>query len=338
LAVVVKAGIFADEDNASWRHEFTRNHSVLGMISLPDDLFYPTAAPTTILIAKAHIPHNEYGRVFMARIWNDGFEKLKGRRVEIPGSQLQATADAFSAFLAGTAVSAENLTTIPSKNILNRSEWSPQQWLSQPIQDEEKLKKYEDDVRLSIYKAITAMPELAGIVLNDFMDDWLTLPNFELGKTAPVSFFFDVKNGKSSGEKNYPEGDTPYISSGDQTNSVVRLIEGEKLELFKSGGITVTAFGQAYIQPWPFMARGNGGSSVRVLIPKFNMSFNELVWFASQINAQRWRIFYARMAIKSRLEQLEITTPPHRIKDKGGAIYERANRFKNKLIELSSAE
>ncbi len=128
---------------------------------------------------------------------------------------------------------------------------------------------------------------------------------------------------------------TPYISSGDQTNSIVRLVDGEESEIYEHGGITITAFGQAYVQPWPFMARGNGGSSVRVLIPKFKMSFNELVWFASQINAQRWRIFYARMAIKSRLEQLEITSPPHRIDDKGNSISGRIKSFKHKLIELS---
>jgi type I restriction enzyme M protein len=335
LVVVVKAGIFADDDNANWRHEFTRNHSVLGMISLPDDLFYPTAAPTSILIAKAHIQQNKSDRIFMARIWNDGFEKLKGRRVKVTGSQLQATSDAFSHFLTGVKVSAENLITIPAKNILNGNEWSPQQWLPQPIEDEERLKKYENDVRFSIYKAVTSMPELAEAVLDDFMQEWDSLADYETGKTAPVSFFFEVANGRSSGEKNHPEGVTPYISSGDQTNSIVRLVDAEVSEIFECGGITITAFGQAYVQPWPFVARGNGGSSVRVLIPKFKMTFNDLVWFASQINAQRWRIFYARMAIKSRLEQLEITSPPHRIKDKGDSIASRVKSFKNKLFEFS---
>ena len=338
LAVVVKAGIFADDDNAVWRREFTRNHTVLGMISLPDDLFYPTAAPTSILIAKAHIPQDANGRVFMARIWNDGFEKLKGRRVSIEGSQLQATASAFSLFLLGEQVTGDNVSVTSSKSILDGNEWSPQQWLPQPIQSEDKLKKYEDDVKLAIYRAITAMPELADVVLPEFMEDWSSLLNFSLSKTASVSHFFEVVNGRSSGEKNYPEGEVPYISSGDQTNSIVRLVDKDDEELFDSGGITVTAFGQAYVQPWPFMARGNGGSAVRILLPKFNMTFNEMVWFASQINAQRWRIFYARMSIKSRLEQLEITSPPRRLKDKGEPIHIRAKNFKNKLLELSGAE
>ena len=51
LAVVVKSGIFADEDNAAWRQQFLTSNSVIGMISLPGDLFYPTAVDTTIMIA-----------------------------------------------------------------------------------------------------------------------------------------------------------------------------------------------------------------------------------------------------------------------------------------------
>jgi hypothetical protein len=99
-------------------------------------------------------------------------------------------------------------------------------------------------------------------------------------------------NGKSKGEKNYHEGDYPYISSGDSTNSIIRLVDCEEDEVFFDGGMTITAFGQAYIQPWPFMTRGNGGSAVRILKPKFRMNINEFIWFASQINAQKWIFFF----------------------------------------------
>ncbi len=338
LAAVVKAGLFADDDNAAWRREFTRRHSVIGMISLPDDLFYPTAAPTSILVAKAHVPQDVNDRVFMARIWNDGFEKLKGRRVETSGSQLQETATAFAQFRFGGEVSGDNFHVVSAKLILDGNEWSPQQWLPQVIESEDKLKNHENAVRFAIYRAITAMPGLADIALENFVEHWASLPDFELGKSAPISHFFNVSNGLSSGEKNYREGDMPYVSSGDQTNSIVRLVNEEPEELFHAGGITVTAFGQAYIQPWPFMARGNGGSSVRILTPKFNMSFNEMVWFASQINAQRWRIFYGRMAIKSRLEQIEITSPHRRLKDQGEPIHQRMVRFRNNLLKMVDSQ
>lgn len=337
IAVVVKAGIFADDDNRSWRREFTRNHSVLAMISLPEDLFYPTAAPTSIMIAKAHIPQDPNSHVLMARIDNDGYEKLKGRRVEITGSQLPDVSNAFKAMQSGNKVLCDKAIVINANKILEGSEWSPQQWLPQPIETEEQLKKYEDNVRLSIYRAITAIPELAESVLENFGDEWSDLQEYPLGQTLPIEDFFEVLNGKSSGEKNYIEGEVPYISSGDISNSIIRLVEEEESETFQAGGITVTAFGQAYVQPWPFMARGNGGSSVRVLVPRYKMGFNDLVWFASQINAQRWRFFYARMAIKSRLTRLEITSPPARLEDSGKTISQRVRMFRESLVQYSSA-
>jgi hypothetical protein len=335
LAVVVKAGIFADDDNKHWRNEFTRNHTVLGMISLPDDLFYPTAAPTSILIAKAYIPQSGTNTVFMARIANDGFEKLKGRRVEREGSQLSETIKNFELFRANQFQSANNAAVIDSALIMNGNEWSPQQWLPQPIKSEKELMAYETDVKLSIYRAVTAMPDLADCVLDNFSVEWNSLEELPLSKTEEVQFFFNVLNGKSSGEKNYLEGSVPYISSGDLTNSIIRLVDSEENELFENGAITVTAFGQAYIQPWGFMARGNGGSAVRILIPKYKMDFNTLVWFAAQINAQRWRFFYGRMAIKSRLERLEITSPSISLIKSNHAIAEKIKEFRDNLFKLS---
>ena len=337
IAVVVKAGIFADDDNKAWRREFTRNHTILGMISLPEDLFYPTAAPTSILLARAHISQSGDDKVLMARISNDGFEKLKGRRVAIEGSQLLMTEVAFNAAMKGEEVENENSITITADCLLGGNEWSPQQWLPQPIESEEKLKRYEDDIRFSIYRAVTAIPELADVVLDNFGEDWEHLPVYPTGKIQPLCEFFDVLNGRSSGEKNYIEGSIPYISSGDLTNSIIRLVDSEENEVFEGGAITVTAFGQAYVQPWSFMARGNGGSSVRVLIPKYEMSFNDLVWFASQINVQRWRFFYGRMAIKSRLIRLDVMSPPLKLQDKGKSIYDRVNEFRVSLIKLSGA-
>lgn len=335
IAVVVKAGIFADDDNAAWRAKFIKNHTLLAVISLPEELFYPTAAPTSILIAKAHIPQENNDDVFMGRIWNDGYDKLKGKRVETKGSQLPDIFDAFNLFKQGKKFNSECATTIKSDKILDGQEFSPQQWLPQPKLSNHDLAINEQKLILSMFQAISSIPEIADEVLEDFTEDWSELSKFQLNKKGKVSDFFNVLNGKSSGEKNYSEGNCPYISSGDTLNSIIRLVAEEDEELFPSGAITVTAFGQAYVQPWRFMARGNGGSSVRVLIPKYSMTVNELLWFASQINAQKWRFFYGRMAIKSRLERLEISSPVKNIPDSGETLSERINEFKDKLFELS---
>src|SRR5690606_30346761 len=126
LVCVVKAGIFADEENSHWRAEFQRKHTVLGMISLPEDLFYPTAAPTSILIAKAHIPQSEEQDIFISRIWNDGFTKLKGRRVDCEGSQLEEVLDCFNKFKINQHFKSYICQTITAEMLMNGEEWSPQ--------------------------------------------------------------------------------------------------------------------------------------------------------------------------------------------------------------------
>ena len=336
IAVVVKAGIFADDENKLWRKKIVREHSIIGLISLPEDLFYPTAAPSSIFIAKAHVPQDVNDNIYMSRVWNDGFEKLKGRRIECEGSQLNEIKTSFNKHLNNKTFHSDIATTIKAKNIINGEELSPQKWLPQPILSKNEYKKNEQKLILSIFQAITSIPGLAEETLDKFIDNSSELPQFPLNKKAPVNYFFKILNGKSAGERNYNEGTCPYISSGDLKNSIIRLVEEDDRQSFKNGGITVTAFGQAYLQPWKFMARGNGGSAVRVLIPKYKMSLNELIWFCIQINTQRWRFFYGRMAIKSRLEKLEIISPQVNLIDTEKSIKDRISDFQENLLKLSN--
>ncbi len=335
LAAVVYAGIFADDENQNWRREFLRKHTLLGMVSLPEDLFYPTAAPTSIIIAQAHIPLADSDSVMMARVWNDGYIKLKSRRVEALGSQLPEIKNDFEQFVIGNPLSSELATTIRGADIRGGQEWSPQQWLPQPHATEEELDRQQVSTVQAIYQAVAHFPDLADEALSEFSLVWSDLEAFPLNTKGKVSDFFIVANGKSTGEKNYADGSLPYISSGDTSNSIVRLVSKVNDETFENGGLTVTAFGAAAIQPWAFMARGNGGSSVRVLLPKYAMSFREMVWFASQINNQRWRFFYARMSIKSRIERLEIESPPARLPDNARSVADNIRVFRDSLVSFS---
>ena len=335
LAAVVYAGIFADDINKGWRTEFLRKHTLLGMISLPEDLFYPTSAPTTIMIARAHIPQDSKNNVFMARVWNDGYAKLKSRRISTSGTQLPEIKTAFDNFMAGRSLDTALATTILGRELHEGQEWSPQQWLSQPHSSVQTISDLQSRAAQSIFQCVAHFPDLADEALPQFGDSWTNRPDLPLGIKQSVSDFFTVVNGKSTGEKNYAEGTLPYISSGDTSNSIVRLVSRVDEEVFEDGGITVTAFGTAAVQPWPFMARGNGGSSVRVLVPRFNMSYREMLWFAAQINIQNWRFFYARMSIKSRIERLEIESPPARMPDVLPHLSANIKAFRDNLVSFS---
>ncbi len=119
LAVVVYASILADTTHNTWRQRFALKHKLLATISLPEDLFYPTAAPTSIVVAEAHVPLSPVDRVFMARIWNDGYEKLKGKRVERAGSQIGEVVSQFHTFIEGKPVYSELVTVIQGSDLLS---------------------------------------------------------------------------------------------------------------------------------------------------------------------------------------------------------------------------
>lgn len=336
LTVVVKSGIFADEDNALWRNEFIQKHTVLGLISLPSDLFYPTAVDTTILIAQAHRPQRNTDKVFMAKIWNDGYKKLKGKRVEAPGSQMPDVLNCFRDFIAGNEVESSLVTVISAEEIMAPgAEFSPEQYLPQPKITEEEFKTYTDEITKSILRATVAIDGLSEEVIPNFPIS-SDLPTMPYGTSGIIENYFNVYGGKSSGESNYNDGSCPYISSGDPQNSIIRLVNDVDTEVFSNGGITVTCFGRACVQPWRFMARGNGGSAVRILTPKYHMSFAELAWFAAQINVQRWRFFYGRMSIKSRLKRLILNAPPAEIKDTDVNISKKIEKLTERLNDVLS--
>lgn len=334
MAVVVKSGIFADDDNAQWRGEFIKKHSVLGMISLPGDLFYPTAVDTTIMIAQANRPQQDTDQVFMAKIWNDGFKKQKGKRVEADGSQLLEVLNAFRKFRDGKKFKCSLATVIAGKEIMaDRAEFSPEQYLPQPEFPEEEQRKYRENITKAILTTTVCIEDIADEVLPGF-PDYSLLPELPYGKERTVEQLFLVHGGKSGGESNYLAGTCPYVSSGDPQNSIIRLVNDVKEEVFPMGGITVTCFGQASVQPWRFMARGNGGSAVRVLIPRYNMNYSELVWFAAQINMQRWRFFYGRMAIQKRVKNMRLSVPKQKLQDASFSIADRIGELAGKVTEL----
>lgn len=333
FAGVIYAGVFADDDNSSWRGEFMRKHTILGMISLPDELFYPNAsAITTIMIAKAHVPQPKNSKIFIGRISNDGFEKLKGKRIECSGSQIPIIKESFKLFLQGIEPNNELSFCVPADLLRNGAEYSPQQYLPQEELTEDEIKNINNDTLMSLFQAVTAYPDIT-----DSLDEDFSITDIEkqipLNTRGVLSDFFEIKTGKSAGVKGYSSGIVPYVSSGDDTNGIVGLVAESETELCE-GCITVSAFGTAYLQPWKYMARGNGGSSVRVLVPKYRMSIMELFWFVAQINSQKWRFTYARQAIKRRLQNLEVVTPGSRL-EASVDIVKRISDFKIRLSELS---
>jgi len=119
---------------------------------------------------------------------------------------------------------------------------------------------------------------------------------------------FDIINAKSSSFTLYSKGNIPFVTNGSDLESsvigYVKPLQGDRI--FYENSISLSSFGEAIIPPVPFIARGNGGSGLIILAPKNDMSIDELYFYASQINMQKWRFSFSFMAIKKRVEKINL--------------------------------
>ena len=80
---------FGSRDEKVWRRdELLRNHTLLSVITMPDELFYPAAQKQVAgIIVKKGIQHPKEQSVFWARVERDGHLKVKSKR--LPASELR---------------------------------------------------------------------------------------------------------------------------------------------------------------------------------------------------------------------------------------------------------
>ena len=304
---------------------------------MPVDLFYPTGAPTCLIVIKAHTPNNTLGTL-LAKVHNDGFTISKNKRVQTAGSQLPDVLEVLTQFRKG-----KFRTTIPSLacvvdrlNLITGQELCAEQWLPQAKATREEMRQLADQVLRQVYLSTVHYPTIVESLVDDYENQLADIEGTAIPPTTVTTLdsVFDLTMGKSTGLSNYPGGSTPYISSGDTYNSIVGMIEPEPSEIYDMPVVPVTGFGQATLQPWRFCARGNGGSAVRILVPRFAMSLSELIWYICQINRQRWRFNYGRMALITRIEKLHIEPYPRGWNCGAKGIVKKVMGFHQQLLQL----
>ena len=73
---MIKTGVYQ-----SWRQRMLKEHTLLSVITLPEDLFYPVGVHTIGVILRKGTPHPKEQNVFWIRAINDGHRKSKGKRL-----------------------------------------------------------------------------------------------------------------------------------------------------------------------------------------------------------------------------------------------------------------
>lgn len=144
LSVIPVSVMYSGGKELSWRRRMLEKNTLLCVINFPNDLFYPQASVEPIIvIIKKGIPHESGSKTLFVRITDDGFIKLKKRRLPHGHtSQLELLEPDITSFIHGGETN-EIPGVIQAKNIdLNDShlELIPQNYLDNEALDKEKLR------------------------------------------------------------------------------------------------------------------------------------------------------------------------------------------------------
>lgn len=77
--VILPVGAASRREVFELKNQILKEHSLLGIFTMPEKLFYPVATNTEILLFKAHVPHTSDTITFIANIADDGLEVVKNQ-------------------------------------------------------------------------------------------------------------------------------------------------------------------------------------------------------------------------------------------------------------------
>jgi type I restriction-modification system DNA methylase subunit len=310
------SGMVKQADYSEWRGQLLEKHTLLSVMSLPHDLFYPstTGQITVALIVRKGVPHPPSQNVLWLRVMTDGFVKVKGKRLPDPHApnELEKVKNIVRAFIHSPGMKVES---------------SPGFQKATPIDAHDTLKEYVPEAYLdSRNPSIEAIEGAIDALIRETVG-FLIIRGFERGipfkaaevkelGTAPERFgfvdvteIFNIESGDfHSTEKELDEGKLPLVSCGELENGLVGLFAAPEKSLIHKNAFTVAYNGQPLntnFHPYEFLAKDD----VAVCTLKAGVSLETAIVTAAILNIEKWRYSYARKCFKEKFTGTKIPMP-----------------------------
>lgn len=153
ISVMVEGG-----SGKSWRKELLENNTLLSVVTLPEDLFYPVSVGTIGVFIKKGVSHNFNNQnVYFARGVTDGFRKKKGKRItdERERNQIKEIKEELKAFLVNQNLKFEDVPEFKKICKLDKNdknyELVPEAYIESRIPNHEEIEKgIEEMIRESV--------------------------------------------------------------------------------------------------------------------------------------------------------------------------------------------
>lgn len=315
LFAVIPISVMIEKEGKNWRkNELLKNNTLLSVVTLPEDLFYPVGTHTVGLFIKKGISHDyENQKVYFARGMTDGFRKKKGKRVldENGENILEEIKEELKAFIINQNLKFKDIPEIKKICLLDKDdsdvELAPETYIDDKNPDfNEVIESIENLVR-----------ETAGYLL--------TLGKKEIiikNKSKNVDLknkikYFDLegKKGICNVERKYAPylneliSDNkiiPYVTTTESNNGISLRCDSEPN--FKRDSVSVSLdgiCGTTFYQFEDFIS----GEKTAVLTLKKEHNPYLLFYIAALIRIMAWRFHYGRKLSMARLKKFKIPLP-----------------------------
>lgn len=317
MSVLMKGG-----EELTWRKEYLlKKHTLLSVVTFPEDIFYPVGVRTLGIFVKKGVPHSKDKKVFWAKINSDGFVKSKGKR--LTSTKIVDEFQKIKLHLSKSILEEDFEVNIAKFSINTPVDFSDKQLELVP---EAYLDEGITSVHVTVQEVDKIVRELASYLLmskqvdNEFI-------KFAKNQTTKAFFSGEVKSkifrlndlfsyintGHFHVSGDLDEGSVPLISCKTIENGTEGRFEIDS-NLF-SNCITIASDGSwpmsSFFHPYSFAAKDN------VIICRPNkelfinnkLDFKFILFITAQLNSQIWRFSYGRKCYLNKTNKIQIPLP-----------------------------
>jgi len=306
-SAMVKSGSYK-----KWRKAFLQKNTLLSVITFVEDLFYPQSQPPVLgLIIKRGIPHQHDQKVLWIKIRNDGYRKVKGKRLKslmIP-DELESVKALVQSFVMNPNIEIPNIPEFQkaySIDFYDRDfELIPEAYLDAkpptPIELEEGMRQI---IRNYLAFLIRSPIRFSEQISNDATS--LPITHNRNFKEFDVTGLFKPVKGYYHVSAILDSGNVPLISCSTENMGIEGYFDIK--EHIHSNSLTVASDGTpltAFYHCYNFAAKDN----VIICKPRKDMKLSTILFVALQLNRMRWRFNYGRKCYSQKFEKIKVFLP-----------------------------
>ncbi|MDM1499491.1 N-6 DNA methylase [Myroides odoratimimus] len=281
------------------RKRLFSKHTLKGVFSMPDDIFYPTGTNVCVMLWEAHKPHNKNFKSFFGYYKIDGFVKRKKLgRIDANNRWENIKKDWISLYR-----NSEEIEGVSAKKAVDFED----EWLCEAYMKTDYTKVDNSLFEDSIREYISYLMRFG--LYEDKNNDINTEPiPLETSKWKEFNLIdlFKFKRGTRLTKENRIEGDIPLVTAGEDYLGVKSFISNEEQEVFERA-ITIDMFCNSYVHEKKFCCDDN----VIVLYrkPKEQISIYSKIFISTIIKLDKYRYQYGRQYRQKNLKTHIIKLP-----------------------------